>query len=155
MTLDCLFLKYYQTLRSIYPSLLEIVYQSQSTGSKTCQLVNCFLKFKFQYNRLKAQRFKYKIIHKILGTDKLLYLATIKDSSLRSICNMYADSLEHLFNYGQCVKTMGTDRKWNKLKTSKDVNLDLICLVRYTLQESASLNLIILCTKRYIYIPTI
>ena len=95
--------------------------------------------------------FKYKIIHKTLGTDKLLYLATIKDSSLRSICNMDADSLEHLFNYGQCVKTMGKDRKWNKLKNSKNVNLDLICLTRYTLQESASLNLIILCTKRYIY----
>ena len=89
------------------------------TGSKTCLLVNVFSKLNFTIIDSKLMWFKYKIIHQTLGTDKLLYLATIKDSPLRSICNMDADSLEHLFNYGHCVKTMGKDRKWNKLKTAK------------------------------------
>ena len=94
-----------------------------------CHFVKCFLKLKLHHDRLKAN-VVYKIIHKILDTIKLLYLATIKDSPLRSIWNMHAKCLENLFYYCHCVKIMGRDGQWNKLMTGKNVNLDL-CLIRY------------------------
>ena len=66
--------------------------------------VKCFLNFKLHHDRLKPD-VVYKIIHKILDTNKLLYLTTIKDNPLRSLWNMHAKSLENLF-YFHCVKNI-------------------------------------------------
>ena len=54
-----------------------------------------------------------------------MYLATIKDSPLRSIWNMHAKCLE-FFLIIATVKNMGRDRQWHKLITGKNVNLDSI-----------------------------
>ena len=72
-------------------------------------------------------RLNYKIIHRILGTNKLLFFAKKKDNPFCSISNFEPESLEHQFYYCHYIKEIREKvEKWKKKRISKNVNLDSI-----------------------------
>jgi len=57
-------------------------------------------------NDVKVQWFKYRITHRILGTNSLLNKMKITNDPLCSLCKQSDETLEHLFWECQISKTI-------------------------------------------------
>ena len=103
----------------------------------------------------KIQCFQYKLLHRILPSNKFLYQIRYIDKPNCSFCDNEDETLEHLFFQCQYVFSL-----WESLKVYLQVNIDLnLNLSLQTIlfgivdQTSAkSANYIILMTKYYIYL---
>ena len=52
----------------------------------------------------KLKEFQFKIVHRFLGTNSLVYKIGKKDTPRCTFCNLYEEKIEHLFYYCVCVK---------------------------------------------------
>ena len=69
----------------------------------------------------KMREFQYKVINNILPLNKKLYNWKIKDSSRCDLCDLYPESVEHLFML--CIKSVNLSLQLNKLCRDYDVML--------------------------------
>ena len=99
--------------------------------------------------------FQYRILHRILGTQKHLHRMEISQSSKCLLCMSNEETLIHLFYF--CHKSRNL---WHQLENliyrktgfSTTFNSDDVLLgYRYNNQNSIALNMIIIVTKNYIF----
>ena len=65
---------------------------------------------------VKIQYFQFRFLHRILGTNRRLFLMKIKDSPLCSFCKIEEESIEHLFWNCHVVSSFILDLEVNLLK---------------------------------------
>jgi len=99
--------------------------------------------------------FQYKVIMRILGTRKLLYLVKISNSSKCRLCGMEDETIIHLFVECSCSVTL-----WQSLKiwisNCLNLNFDFTpqqIILGYLFQDANFLpiNTILIMTKYYIF----
>ena len=100
--------------------------------------------------------FQYRILHHILGTQKLLHKVGISNSPICLACHSEVESLIHLFYY--CPKAI---KLWKQLESKILISTGFLLnlspsdiLLGYTSYNNNLnvINLIIIVTKIYIYI---
>lgn len=99
--------------------------------------------------------FQFKIIHRILGTRDLLLKMKISESNLCGLCNLYPETLKHLFS--ECCKS---NFFWNQLImriTSKINNLPFTSLTKIfgflnTCNNQEALNTILTVARYFIFV---
>ena len=98
--------------------------------------------------------FQYRIIHRTIATNVMLYRYNIVNSELCTFCGQSAETIFHLF-----IECMHVDSFWKELRlwflqvAYIDITLDPfdICLIKKVPKNQAVLNLIITLAKRHIY----
>ena len=99
--------------------------------------------------------FQYRIIHRILGTQKLLHKMGISDSSKCLVCNSNEETLMHLFYF--CPKSK---QLWHQLENQifnkagfnvKFTPENILLGYKYNNPNSIAINTIILITKNYLF----
>ena len=145
--------------KSIYNVFIKKLYQKPKSEEKWKVDLNLEDEFNWRltnqryYNFTKDSKllwFHYRILHRILGTNKLLFQCKIKNSPMCSICKLETESLSHLFIECRRVKEM-----WSQVENWIEASLG----ERFTLTpqdiifgcNTDVLNLIILITKQYIF----
>ena len=102
--------------------------------------------------------FQYKILHRILGTQKLLHQMGKSDSDKCLLCQSSTESLVHLFSLCPKVAQIWQDlSNWIKERTNINIKFDSFKIIMgYLNRENFFLpiNTIILVTKYYIYSNT-
>ena len=99
--------------------------------------------------------FQFRIVHRILGTNKLLYKANIKDSPLCNLCSEFPETIYHLF--WQCEISRLFWENLERLlveKTGKNISLtykDILFGLIHNTVDTSVLNIIILLSKFHIY----
>ena len=99
--------------------------------------------------------FQYRIIHRILGTRKLLHKIKIEENGLCGLCNLDIESLHHL--YIDCPETQYFWRNlsnWIKSKSNKTLLLTNINkLFGYLHRESnaTAINTILIIARKHIF----
>ena len=99
--------------------------------------------------------FQYRIIHRILGTNKLLFEMNLKDSPLCSICQDQTETLMHLFVTCSKVSQIWSDLedwilKLTKFKINFSVQDKLLGRIHFD-PFFLPINTIIIVTKYYIF----
>ena len=99
--------------------------------------------------------FQYKIIHKILGTNKLLSQIGKSNNNKCRLCGLDTESIYHLFITCRITEDLWQDLKdWLKIKINKEINLSPLNIIMGHLDRDNSflpINTIILVTKYYIF----
>jgi len=99
--------------------------------------------------------FQYRILHRILGTKKLLVQMNISDDSMCSFCKKQEETIIHLFTQCQIVQKF-----WSELKDHIYAKTNILCsfdivtiILGYLLKNNwaISLNSIIIKAKHYIF----
>ena len=99
--------------------------------------------------------FQYRIVHRILGTNKFLHKANIKNSPLCSLCLEYPETIYHLFWQCEISRLF-----WENLETlliekaGKNISFsykDIIFGRIFKSVDTPVLNIIILLSKFHIY----
>ena len=98
--------------------------------------------------------FQYRIIHRNIETNVMLFRYNIVNSELCTFCGQSAETIFHLF-----IECMHVDSFWKELRlwflqvAYIDITLDPfdICLIKEGPKNQAMLNLIITLAKRHIY----
>ena len=98
---------------------------------------------------------QYKTLHRILGTQRMMFNMKITGSDLCQLCNSYSETIMHLFvNCIHVVELWRDLRKW--LKTAINIGYtfttnDRILGYLLTSNFSSPINVIIMVTKKYIF----
>ena len=99
--------------------------------------------------------FQYKILHRILGTQRLLHQIGKSDSDSCLSCCMATETLVHLFCWCSKAQKIWNDLKdWIKEKTGIAIHFDSLNIIMGYLNRDnlfLPINTIILVTKYYIY----
>ena len=96
--------------------------------------------------------FQYRIVHRIIATNKYLVLIGVKNNSVCNLCNNEIETIEHLFFY--CIHAQ---KFWNDLKTVfENAGITLTLTIKNILflkfgREFVAENLCIVLGKYYIY----
>ena len=100
--------------------------------------------------------FQYKILHRILGTQKLLHQMGKSESDLCLSCHMTTETLMHLFCWCSKAEKIWQDLKeWIKEKTGVTIHFNSLNVIMGYLNRDnhfLPINTIIIVTKYYIYL---
>ena len=97
------------------------------------------------------QWFQYRITHRILATNKLLYAMNIKDNALCSFCNAENETILHLLYECPRVQELILQlRRWLQQNYSIIIDVDKKSFILGKCDNYA-LNVIFLLVKKYIY----
>jgi hypothetical protein len=102
----------------------------------------------------KSRTLHYKIINKILVTNKYLHMCKIKDSNLCTFCNLHEETIEHVLWACPQVNDLWHNLEiclWPYINIAPVLNQKNILLGIYNYENCTLLNLICLIVKRYIY----
>ena len=99
--------------------------------------------------------FQYKIIHKILGTNKLLNQIGKSNNNRCRLCGEDIETIDHLFVTCKVTKILWHDlNDWLKIKINKEIDLSPMRIIMGHLETDNNflpINTIILVTKYYIF----
>ena len=102
--------------------------------------------------------FQYRILHRILGTQKLLHQIRISETDKCLLCHACTETLIHLFCFCPMVAKLWQDlSNWIKEKTNIVIKFDSFRIIMGYLNRDKfflSINTLILVTKYYIYANT-
>ena len=100
----------------------------------------------------KLKWFQYRIVHRILGTNDLLFKCKIKNNPMCSFCNTYIETIEHLFFFCRQTKYIWLQVE-NWIKTvNVDISFDIkTVLFGFEKNKNAALNSITIYVKQYIF----
>ena len=104
-------------------------------------------------NDTKLIWFQYRIIHRILATNKYLHAIKIKNDPLCSFCSIDVETIDHLFFECDTIRQLWLNiQEWINLKTNENLSISL-CDVLFLRNEKkfCSLNICIVLVKLYIY----
>ena len=98
--------------------------------------------------------FQYKILHRIIPTNKYLYYCKLSNSNLCEFCSSHIETIEHVFYECYYVQIF-----WNHLilfLENKNIDLkvqkqDILLGIAETKQFQKQLNFILISAKHYIY----
>ena len=99
-------------------------------------------------NDVKVQWFKYRITHRILGTNSLLNKMKITNDPLCSLCKQSDETLEHLFWECQISKTIIDEMLPRQSFPCID---NTTFLLGYLTKSASTINNVILFLKLYLY----
>ena len=104
----------------------------------------------------KLQWFNYRIINRILGTNKILFMCKIKNSPLCSVCKNETETIKHLFFYCPYVSNIWSQiGDWILQKTNHNIDFNAqVVLFGRKGNHNKILNLIILLIKYVIFQKT-
>ena len=109
---------------------------------------------KYTTQDLQIRTFQYKIIHRILPSNKLLYVYQIKETPFCDHCGIIPEDLIHLFH--QCPRISDI---WHSLANWLYPNLNIFpyinseCILLGIYNECKPMeNIILLLVKRYIFV---
>ena len=95
--------------------------------------------------------FNFRIIHRILGTNKYLFMSKIRNDNLCSLCQMEVKTIMHIFFYCPNVYPLWSIlEKWIFEKSRKGIKFDICAVILGIPKEDEIINLIILLVKKYI-----
>ena len=97
--------------------------------------------------------FQYRIVHRIIATNKYLYRIKLRNDPLCSFCNNDDETIEHLFYNCSYVSSLWENvKEWIKEKTDNEITLSLkdILFLKNARSEN-SLNIVIMLVKFYIF----
>jgi hypothetical protein len=87
--------------------------------------------------------FNLRVIHRILGTNKYLFLSKIKSNNLCSFCHLEAESIVHiLFNCSKVLPMWSLLQDQILEKTGKTFKFDLCAVILGLPEEDKVVNLI-------------
>ena len=111
-----------------------------------------YMPFRASYNT-KERWFQYRIVHRILTTNKDLYNYNMITSPLCTFCKTDKETIIHLMFECRYVNRLWQNLlNWIENKTDTLITLDpKTTLLGYTEKRNDVLNLIFLVTKEYIY----
>ena len=97
--------------------------------------------------------FQYRIVHRIIATNKFLYNIKIKNDPLCSFCNNETETIEHLFyNCSHVILFWKKVEDWIKEKTNEEIKLSIIdVLFLKNNKRNFALNIMIILIKIYIF----
>ena len=97
--------------------------------------------------------FQYRVVHRIIATNKFLHFISINNNSLCTFCKHDQETIEHLFFECNLVNELIKEfQRWLKDKANFEINLtvsDVILLVKD--KNMKALNLMLILLKLYIY----
>ncbi|XP_033756945.1 uncharacterized protein LOC117339468 isoform X1 [Pecten maximus] len=103
----------------------------------------------------KLRWFQYRIIHRIISTNKYLHMINLKDSPLCTFCNRHTETIVHIFWECRLVAIFWEDFKvWLYDDTLTNLQLhvtDVILGKLHKDQEVKYLNTLVLIAKFHIY----
>ena len=121
--------------KAIYSKLVQRK-QEQPTAFKTytnifenlqeSELSYIYMLPRFCTSDVLLKEFQFKILHRYLPTNELLYKMKKVDSPNCTFCNVYKESITHLFYECFCVKNLWFDIN-NRLNNIESVVVDLTC----------------------------
>ena len=98
---------------------------------------------------------QYKILHRILGTQRLMLNMKITDSDLCRLCNSCSETLLHLLvNCNHVVRLWRNLESWLKMALNMNFTFtsnDIILGYLINSNISTPINVIIMVTKKYIF----
>ena len=108
------------------------------------------------YSDNKVKAFQFKILHRIIGVNYLLYKMSKVPSNKCDLCYMYPETIEHLFFECFEAKKFWFDllHEWNNYKGT---NLELSqrdVILGYQIEDQTAaldINLLLSMGKKYIY----
>ena len=105
----------------------------------------------------KIIEFQYKILHQIIGTNKLLYKMGKTTSPNCEHCMMHFETIEHLFYNCFVVRNfwMNLFSKWNMYKKTdiKPSKKDILLGMEFqTSIHEIPVNILLLYGKKYVYL---
>ena len=115
----------------------------------------CFKILHFSINDNYYKYFQYKIVHRILGTNSLLYKIGISENNKCRLCLQNEETIEHLLI--QCIKSQ---ELWDQIKNwlmdcfNININFDPFTILfgyQIMCNMQQSINMIILIAKNYIF----
>ena len=92
------------------------------------------------------QWFQYRIIHRILGTNELLYKINYKDSPNCCFCKTEAETLEHLLWKCKFVSKLILD-----VATKCNIRITMMTFLLGSTNFTEHINLLIIYLKKYIF----
>ena len=98
--------------------------------------------------------FQYRILHRILATNKFLHMIHYIDSDICSFCNTYPETLQHLFFKCDNVYNLWKEVKsWILSKTGIQINFskDIVLFGMVNNKNSTFINWLTINIKYYIY----
>lgn len=97
--------------------------------------------------------FNYRIIHRILGTNKILHMCKIKNSPLCSICFLEPETITHLFFYCPSIfRIWLLMSDWIFRKSGERIVFDAKTVIFGVPEKKyLAINLIIMLVKRHIF----
>ena len=98
--------------------------------------------------------FQYRILHRILATNKFLHMIHYIDSDICSFCNTYPETLQHLFFKCDNVYNLWKEVKsWILSKTGIQINFskDIVMFGMVNNKNSTFINWLTINIKYYIY----
>ena len=113
-----------------------------------------YICFKSVYNN-DLVWFQYKTLHRILGTQRMMFHMKFTGSDLCRLCNSCSETIMHLFvNCNHVAKLWRDLEKWLKTAINIDYTFttnDIILGYLLTSNFSTPINVIIMVTKKYIF----
>ena len=105
-------------------------------------------------NNNKLREFQFKILHRYLATNSVLYKMKLTNTNTCTFCNIEIESIEHLF--WECINVRNFWRQLEiNLRESCGYNLTIegaIDVLLGKLKEIPVVNLEIVCGKYFIYL---
>ena len=101
---------------------------------------------------VKLQWLQYRIIHRILGTNLLLFKMKIQNNDKCTFCNTESETIEHLFY--DCIIVSPIWEiivSWLNEKLSIELQIERHEYILGILHSDKRINLIIMLVKSYIY----
>ena len=103
----------------------------------------------------KLRNFQYKLTTRILPTNKFLFKCKMKETQLYTFCNLYTETLEHLFH--ECKKTFSLLLQLKDWLNANNVEIDIdptsviLGNTQNQYDHNILVNHILLITKYFIY----
>ena len=114
---------------------------------------NIFFKLPFQVtNDFALRSFQYKFLHRIIPTQRFLFLRKISDTELCTFCEGDIETMEHLF-YGCAISQQFWNDVIQLLRTQCGIFRELakVDILLGNPELKTIENILILFTKRYIF----
>ena len=98
----------------------------------------------------KVRNFQYKLLHRILPTNKILHKMNIRDNSICNFCNAEEDSIIHYLIIKQFWNEIN---RFINIQLSLDINIARNnVILNDTREKSEIINPVILLAKYYIHV---
>ena len=106
-------------------------------------------------NNTKLHWFQYRILHRIIATNDLLYKQLIKQDDLCSFCGLLTEKIEHLFwHCNVVVEFWESIERWFFERIQFSLNIDkqtAIFGITFNRHFNKPINYILIITRYYIY----
>ena len=148
--------KLYTMIRDSDDSIINKLVNKWSDKSKleieSISISRSFVKHHTVYKDTYLNYIQFRTLHHRFYTNDKLFLMGIKQSKICGMCNLFEDSIEHMFlDCIHSVKLWSDVRDWIIQLGMTDYNLSDVRKITGDMENALAINCIILLTKKVIY----